>query len=196
MKRLIVVCITVCLMLTGAYVPFANAQQLKIGVVDLIKALNESDAGKRARTDLETMLKSKETAIEDKKKGIDKLKSDLEKQASIMSADARKSKEAELERLVRDYQRMVADSQAEFKKLENELTDEIMKDIFTVIAKLGDEKGYDLILPDGSTLYKGKAVDITDLVIKKLNELKAQKPASSTTAEDTKKTSEDKKTKK
>ena len=54
-----------------------------------------------------------------------RLKADIEKQASVLSADARKNKEEELEKSVREYQRLVQDSQAEIKKKEAELTETI-----------------------------------------------------------------------
>lgn len=166
--------VVVVLLLTGTSV-FA-ADPLKIGFVDLVKALNESESGKKAKADLEFLIKSKQVAIDEKGKAIEKGKNDLEKQASVLSQDARKSKEEELERLIREYQRLVSDSQGEVKKKESELTGDILKDIRAIIQKIGQDEAYTLILEnaEGQILYSTKDIDLTDAVIKKHNEAKSK----------------------
>jgi outer membrane protein len=163
----------VVLLLTGTSVFAADIP--KIGFVDLVKALNESESGKKAKTDLEFLIKSKQVTIDEKGKAIEKGKNDLEKQASVLSQDARKSKEEELERQIREYQRLVSDSQSEVKKKESELTGDILKEIRTIIQKIGQDEAYTLILEnaEGQILYAIKEIDLTDLVIRKHNESKA-----------------------
>ncbi|MEW6109922.1 MAG: OmpH family outer membrane protein [Nitrospirota bacterium] len=152
------------------------AEELKIGYVDLVKTLNESDTGKKAKTDLEFLIKSKQSTLDEKGKTIEKLKGDLEKQSSVLSQEARKSKEEEMERLIREYQRLVADSQNEVKKKESELTGEIIKEIREIIQKIGQDEGFTIILEnaDGLILFSRKEIDLTEKVIKKYNESKAK----------------------
>ena len=94
----------------------------------------------------------------------------------MLSPDARKSKEEELERMIREYQRLVSDSQAEVKKKEGELTGDILKDIRAIIQKIGQDEAYTLILEnaEGQILYSKKEIDLTDTVIKKHNEASAK----------------------
>ncbi len=149
---------------------------VKIGIVDLMKALNESDSGKKAKTDLEALIKSKQSVLDAKGKEIEKLKADLEKQSSVLSAEAKKSKEDDLEKLLREYQRLVTDSQNEVKKKESELTGEILKEIRVIVDKMGEEGGYTVILEnaDGLVLFSKKEINLTDTVMKKYNESKAK----------------------
>ena len=154
----------------------AAAEVAKIGYVDLRVALNESDTGKKAKIELESLIKTKQAAIDEKGKSIEKLKGDLEKQASVLSGEAKKSKEEEIERLVRDYQRLVQDAQNDVKKKENELTGSILKELRDVVDKIGQDEGYSLILEnvEGIILYSRKDLDITDKVIKNFNDMKAK----------------------
>jgi outer membrane protein len=147
---------------------------IKIGCIDFQKVLNESDAGKKAKADLEMLVKSKQTTIDEKGKTIEKMKVDLEKQASVLSADAKKSKEEEVEKLLREYQRLVQDSQTEVKKKELELTDAIIKDMRQIVDKMGEEGSYTLIMEKtgGMVLYATKDIDITAEVIKRYNQSK------------------------
>lgn len=151
-----------------------SAEQLKIAVVDIQKVLNESEAGKKAKKDLESLIISKQNIIDEKGKAVEKFKSDLEKQVSVLSADARKNKEDELERMIREYQRLVQDSQTEVKKKENDLTDAILKDIKEIVEKTGESEGYSIILEKGMLIYSSNSLDITDSIIKKFDESKSK----------------------
>jgi len=154
---------------------FAHAAEtVKFGAVDVQKVLNESESGKKAKSDLESLIKSKQTFIDEKGKAIEKLKNDIEKQASVLSADARKNKEEELEKIVREYQRLVQDSQADVKKKEAELTETILKEIQDLIQKIGEEEGYVMIFERGMVIYSNKGIDLTDTVLKKFNEMKSR----------------------
>jgi outer membrane protein len=153
-----------------------GADMLKMGYVDLRVALNESEAGKKAKVELESLIKTKQSAIDEKGKAIDKLKAELEKQSSVLSAEARKTKEDEIERAVRDYQRLVQDSQNEVKKRESEVTGSILKEIRDIVSKIGRDEGYSIILEnvEGLVLYSKKDLDISDKVIKTYNEWKSK----------------------
>jgi len=146
----------------------------KFGAIDVQKILNESEAGKKAKTDLEGLIKSKQISIDEKGRSIEKLKADIEKQASVLSADARKNKEDDLEKQIREYQRLVQDSQAEIKKKEADLTESILKDIREMIETIGEEEGYTLIIEKGMILFSSKGIDITDSLLKKYDDLRAK----------------------
>lgn len=169
-----IVCLMIFLILVSVH--SASAENIKIGFVDLIKALNESDSGKKAKADLEYIIKSKQSNLDEKGKAIEKLKADLEKQSSVLSADARKTKEEELERLVRDYQRLVSDSQNEVKKKESVYTQEIVKEIRLIVEKIGQEGSYLMIIEnaEGIILFSKKENDLTETVLKRYNESKAK----------------------
>jgi len=172
MKKILLL-LVVAALLTGSQ---AFAETMKIGAVDLLKALNESDTGKKAKTDLEFMIKSKQSSLDEKGKSIEKLKTELDKQASVLSSDARRAKEEELEKMIRDYQRQVADSQNEVKKKEGDLTGDILKELREIIQQIGTQEGYTLILEggDGQILFAKKDIDLTESVIKKYNQMKAK----------------------
>jgi len=150
----------------------AHGAELKIGYVDLQKALNESEGGKKAKADLDEIIKAKQMVIDKKGKELEKLKNDLEKQSALLSEDAKKARQEDLDRKMRDFQRFVQDAQAEVKKREAEFTDELLKDLRKIIENIGKEEHYTLILEkvEGFVLYADKAIDLTDKVIKKYNE--------------------------
>jgi outer membrane protein len=163
-KILLLLCI--CLILPIS----AQAEDaIKIATLDVQKVFITSEAGKKANSDLEALRKSKQAIIDEKGKAIDKLKDELDKQASVLSLEAKKNKEDELAQLLRDYQRTAQDSQAELKKKEAEKLEAILTGIHDVAEKIGKEEGYLLILERGLVIYSNKEVDITDKVLKEFN---------------------------
>jgi outer membrane protein len=161
------------LFFTTSHVSAAEAA-VKLGIVDLNRAVNESEQGKQAKMELESSIKAKQAELDEKGKTLEKLKSHLDEQGSVMSTEARKSKQDELERLTREYQRDLSDSQNEVQRKEGELTGQIVKDLREIINIVAHEEKYDLILDKIPTLvfFADNGLDITDAVIKKFNESK------------------------
>jgi len=175
MKKMVLMWIAGLFLLSLAASPVLAAEaSLKIGLVDLFRAVNESEQGKKAKAELESIIKSKQEALEEKGKAIEKLKGELDKQAGVLSAEAKKNKEDEMERLTREYQRTVADSQSEVRKKEGELTGRIVKDLREIVSAIAQEDKYILIMEnaEGLILFADKGLDLTDRVIKKFDESK------------------------
>lgn len=171
MKKFIALVLCVGFMAAASF-SAAYAAELKIGVVDVFKALNESEQGKKAKIELESLIKDKQSSLEDKGKALEKLKADLDKQSSVISAEARKAKQDDFERQMRDYQRIASDAQAELKKKENDLTGGILKELRDVIIKISSEGGYTLVLEKAQVLHAADTIDLTNQVIKAYDDSK------------------------
>ncbi|MDO9289578.1 MAG: OmpH family outer membrane protein, partial [Thermodesulfovibrionales bacterium] len=57
-------------------------------------------------------------------------------------------------------------------KKEQELTDAILKDMSEIVDVYGKEEGYTIIIRSEVILHAKKELDITDVIIKKFNEVK------------------------
>jgi outer membrane protein len=143
---------------------------MKIGYIDMQKALNESEAGKKAKTELEQMVKERQVKIDAKVALRDKLVAELEKQSVVLSEDALRQKQDELDLLTREIERMASDARVELEKSQRELELDIVKDLEGIITKIGKEGEYIIILPAEIILFSVEGIDMTDLVIQKLNE--------------------------
>jgi len=175
MKKIFLMLLAGLFMLSLAASPVLAADAaMKIGLVDLFRAVNESEQGKKAKTELEAMIKVKQDSLEEKGKAIEKLKAELDKQGGVLSGEAKKAKEEEMERLAREYQRNVADSQNDVRKKEGELTGRIVKELRDIVTDIAQEDKYTMVLEkaEGLVLFADKDLDITDKVIKKFDETK------------------------
>ncbi len=144
------------------------AAELKIGIVDLQRALNESAAGKKAKEQFKAEFDKTQNALKAEKDRLDKMKDDLDKQSTILKADERKAKADEFDRRQRDLRRKLEDSDAELRKKDSELTGDILKDLAEVIQQIGQRDNYTVILENSSSsvLYGAKSIDVTDEVIR------------------------------
>ena len=89
-----------------------------------------------------------------------------------MSSDARREKQDQLERKVRDARRLVDDLQATLQKKEEALLAKVLQDVSGLIQKVGKERGYGMVLERqrSSILYAAPESDLTDDVIRAYDE--------------------------
>ncbi len=149
---------------------------VKIGFIDMQRALNESEAGKNAKAELEKMFRDKQKAIDERIAQREKLVAELEKQAVVLSEEARRQKQDALDKLTRDLERMISDTNAELQKSQRELEIGIFRDLDKIIRDIGESGGYTVILPSEALLYSTEGIDLTDSIIAKHDELYRQKP--------------------
>jgi outer membrane protein len=155
-----------------AAVPATRADEFKLGLVDLQRALNECDAGKTAKENFKTQVDKLQAELAKQKGDIEKIKADVEKKGMVLKDDERKNIERDYQKRLRDFQRTYKDSQAELQQRDNELTGEILRELQEVIAEYGAKQNYTLVLEasnTGAVLYGSRAVDITDQVIQEYN---------------------------
>lgn len=152
----------------------AQGAELKIGSINLGKAVFESDEGKKATKLLEEIVNSKQAILLGKDDEIKKLKEELDRQkkSSSFNVDALSDKEDHLNKLVRDVQIMLSDFQKEVQKKETEFRRRIVKDLNEIIHDYAEEEGYVIIFETGESgiLYSQEKINITDEIIKKYNE--------------------------
>jgi len=143
----------------------------KIGYVDLQRALNESDAGKKAKEEFKVQVDKLQAQLKKQKDDIDNLKEQLEKKSLVMKEEERGNLEENYRKRLRDFERNYKDSQADLEKKDNELTGAIIRDLQEVIRGYGEREGYTLILESGSSpvLYSAKNADLTEAIIREYN---------------------------
>ena len=163
------VCLAAATMLIASVALAEGA--LKIGYVDLQRALNESESGRKAKEDFKVQVDKLQAQLKRQKDEIDSLKDQLEKKSVVMKEEERANLEDEYRRKLRDFERNYKDSQADLQKKDNELTGAIIKDLQEVIRDYGEREGYTLILEATSSavLYGTKSADLTDDVMKLYN---------------------------
>ena len=144
------------------------AADMKIGYVDIQRAVNDCQAGKEAKKTITKEFEKYQRLGAEKQKELQTMKEAFEKQAPMLNPDARTTKEKEYQSKLRDLQRWAEDSQNEINQKRVDLERTISLGLQKVIQKMGAEEGYTLVLEKNETivLYASKAIDLTERVIK------------------------------
>jgi outer membrane protein len=155
------------LVMSGSYAIAAD----KIGFIDVRGIMIQSEAGKKATKEFRKAFEKNKAKIEKEETKLKKLKEELDKQRLILKPEAVKEKEISYQTELRDYQRLVKDSNEELQRRDQALSRELIPEILKVVNTIGEKEKYTIILDVNSqgVAYLSKENDITDKVIKEFN---------------------------
>jgi outer membrane protein len=143
----------------------AAQDRVKIGFIDVQRAINESESGKRARDRFQSQIKKAESDLLKEKQELERLKSEFDKKSPLLKDDERRNSEADLQRRAVNYQRAMGDQQQELRKKEGEMTADVLKELEKIVTEVGKADKFTIILERSQILYSDQATDITNKVI-------------------------------
>lgn len=159
----------ICLWLAPA---FASAQEVKVAFVDARRAVAGSKQGKAAKEQLDSVSEKKRAELRPREEELKRLTEEFESQRFVLSKDALQEREIDLLKRRRDLERDFQAAQEELEIEQRKIMDPLLRDVRAAVQKVGESKGFTVILERGSpgVLYFEDKLDITDLVIQRLNE--------------------------
>jgi outer membrane protein len=159
-------------LLFSAFLPKAAfAQAAKIGVVDLQRAINETEDGRKSKDKLKKLFESRQTGLDKKQEDLKKLKEEIEKQQSLWTPEIRQQKFESYQKQLADLQQIYVDYQRELAEKEGELTKTIVERMEKILRRIGQTDGYTLIMErsEAGIIYVPTNLDLTDVVIQRYN---------------------------
>ncbi|HEU4639093.1 MAG TPA: OmpH family outer membrane protein [Candidatus Binatia bacterium] len=158
------------LFLTLLCIPAVGAQErVKIGFIDIQRAISDSNAGKRAKERFQAQVKKAEAELLKEKTELERLKADLDKKGPLMKEEERRNLEVDLQRRYVNYQRTMTDQQQELRQKEGALTGDILKELEKIVNEIGKSDKFTLILERNQILYSDQGIDVTNKVIEVFN---------------------------
>lgn len=144
------------------------AKDGKMGYVDLAKVSDGYTKTKDFEKSFETDVKGKDAERQKLVNEIRKLKDEQ----ALLSEKAKAEKQAIIDGKITNLQEFDRKVRDELIKKRNQMLGEIQKDIDTVISSYAKEAEYDVVLIKQTVLFADPGMDITDEVIKRLNNAK------------------------
>ena len=146
----------------------------KIGFINMREIMQGSIAGKKAGEDLKKVAEKKQASISSAEKELKKMKEELEKQGSILTAGARRDKEAAYQKKLRDYQLLVNDANEELQKRDQEISQKLLPEILKIVRTIAEKEKYTLVIDVASmpVPYFDKEYDFSKKVIEEYNKSK------------------------
>ncbi len=151
-----------------ALVSTSALANVKIGYVDMQKAIQSTKAGQKAKKNLEAEFEKRKKGLQTKENELKKMGEELEKKAMVLSEDVRASKQREFQAKMMEFQQNVQKNQKEIQDEERKLTEPILKKLQAVIEEMAKKESYTVIMEkrENGVLWSQKDLDITDQVIK------------------------------
>ena len=163
---------------TFCWIDTASAADIaKIGVVDLQRVLETSDPGKAAQAEIKKEKDKMEEELKKKGAEIEELRKQFERESMVMSKEKREEKEREGRIKLNDFKTLQKRYRSQLQELEKKLVTGLRDDVFAMVEEMGKKEGYLLIINNFSVMYSPGSIDITDKLIKQMNDKYAKKSA-------------------
>jgi outer membrane protein len=145
--------------------------QVKIGVVDLQRAINETEDGRQAKRRLKKLFDERQKSLNGKQESLKSQKESLERQQDVLSEDALKKKVEKYQADLMELQNEYVQYQQELTQKEAELTGKILEKMQEILRRLGQTDGYTLIVEanEGGIVWVPSNLDLTDVLIQRYN---------------------------
>jgi outer membrane protein len=160
--------ILVFMIIGGLFTGTVYPADIKIGSVDMQRVINECSAGNEARKVIAQDGEKFQRLIAEKQRELQTMKESFEKQALMLTPDARANEEREYQNKLREFQRWGEDTQNELNQKRTQMEQNISIGLIKVVQEIGANEGYTFILQknENIVLFASKPTDITDQVIK------------------------------
>ncbi len=160
----------------------AFSESLNVAFVEAQKVLEVSQAGKQVQAKMEEFVMSRQKIIDLEEKDLRELEEDLTKQAALLSPEAKRAKQEEFQKKLMDYQKRARDLNKEVQEKKIESLKHFNLRMEEVVKGIAEKEGYAFVLDKGNeggvVLFAKDALDITDQVVKSLDQKESEKTKS------------------
>ena len=159
-------------LLLAATAPTIYAQTNRIAVVDLQRALNETEDGRRAKARLKRLFEKRQQQLDKTQNSLKAQKEQIEQLiASKAPQKTIQERAATYQKALIELQSTYMEYQRELAEQEGQLTREIIARMERILRRIGQSEGYTLIVErnEGGVVWVPSNLDLTDQVIQRYN---------------------------
>jgi len=156
----------------------AQSAPSKIAIIDVRRAISETEQGLRVQATLKRLLDNRQVEIETKTRQLQSDKETLEKEAQG-GRTAKEVLQKKYEKLLQqdaEIQRLQVDLQREMQRKEQELTTPILAGILEAVKRIAAQEGFEMVLEKSAVPYFRGDLELTDRAIQMYNGGQAPSP--------------------
>jgi outer membrane protein len=146
-----------------------HAEDVKIGYVDLQRALNETEDGRKAKANLKKVFDQKQKELDEQQEELKKAIEDLDKKRTLLPADKVREKETELQGRMQKVQQTYMRHQQDLSVKEQEATAKIFERMNRIIAKIAVAENFSMIFDRQGVVFAKPHLDLTNDLIRRYN---------------------------
>lgn len=133
--------------------------QVKVGIVNLQKAIVDTAEIKKAQAQMEAKYKPRQDAIAKLQKDLETLQQQI--QSGKLSQEGAQQVQAEGQRKQRELQRMQDDLQSDVDHDRQEILQRVGQRMTDVVKKIAEAKGLDMVVDVSTTVFFKPAMEFT-----------------------------------
>jgi outer membrane protein len=141
--------------------------ELKIGVVDYGRLVEESPQAKAALDSIRTEFTPRQRDLQNQQASLKAKEDKLNKDGATMSPDQRAQAEKDLRDGAREFQRKQSEVQDDFNARRNEEMSRLQKTLIEQVRVYAKAQNFDLVIADG-VIYTTPTIDITPAILAQL----------------------------
>ncbi len=175
MKKKQVVMVAVLLLCLGVASGRSEslAEGFKAAFVEAQRVLDTSKEGKRIRGVLDEYIKSRQKIIDLEEQELKQMEDEFRKQAAVLSSEAKKLKQEELQGRLASYQKKATELNKEVQSKKIDTLRAFNKKLEEAAKQIADKEGYLFVLDKsaegGGLIYARETADITVKVIEQID---------------------------
>lgn len=160
--------VLVSVMFLTCFAGYARAE-MNIGLVDTKSVFENHPKAQQAKEDMEQDIVKFQNVFQAKQDEIKGLKEKLDANALLSDTEKEKQKKV-INDKISELMKYKEDMSTELEAKEQGLTKEIVDDIYGAISEIAKAKNLQLVMEKGSTLYAATGLDLTEDVMKVIEE--------------------------
>jgi outer membrane protein len=147
----------------------AFAEEVKIGYVDMQRALNETEDGRKAKAQLKKVFDQKQKELDEQQEELKKAIEDLDKKRTLLPADKVREKETELQGRMQKVQQTYLRHQQDLSGKEQEATAKIFERMNKIIGKIAVTENFSMVFDRQGVIFAKPHLDLTNELIRRYN---------------------------
>ena len=147
----------------------AFAEDTKVGYVDMQRALNETEDGRKAKEKLKKDFDQKQKELDEQQNQLKKEIEDLDKKRSLLSPDKVREKEAELRAKLEKVQSTYMRHQQDLSGKEQKETAKIFERMTKIISEIAAAENFSMIVDRSALVFAKPHLDLTNELIRRYN---------------------------
>jgi outer membrane protein len=151
--------------------PLPAEAQAKIAVIDVRRAVLETEEGLRVQATLKKLFDSRQVELDSKQRSLADEQDKLEKEAQTGKTpkDALQRKREAWQTKAAEFQSTMVDYQREMQRKEGELTTPILQKVLGIVRRIAAQEGYEMVFEKSAVPYFRADLEVTDRVIQMYN---------------------------
>jgi outer membrane protein len=145
----------------------AQAQEVRIGIVNTERILRDSAPAKAAELKLKQEFVKRDEELQKLASRLKETNDKLERDSAVLAENERTKRQREAAELDRELQRRTREFREDVNQRKNEELSQVVERSRKVIRQVAEQEKYDLVVEDA--IYFNARIDITDKVLRALN---------------------------